>query len=249
MRNQIVAGNWKMNNDRLATEKLLSDLRDLTTKNHMRILVAPTAVHLAQSVTQLKDSPITVAAQNMHAATAGPYTGEIAANMLKSVGVHTVILGHSERRNYFYETNTLIAEKVASAITQEIEIIFCFGEQLDDRKRGNHFEIVEQQLTEALFNQESIDWKKIILAYEPVWAIGTGETATPRQAQEMHQFIRGLLKTKYGDEIAQNTSILYGGSVKPSNAKKIFSKPDVDGGLIGGASLKAEDFIAIANAF
>ena len=130
-----------------------------------------------------------------------------------------------------------------------MEIIFCFGEQLDERKQGNHFEIVEQQLTEALFNQDSIDWKKIILAYEPVWAIGTGETATPEQAQEMHQFIRGLLKSKYGDEIAQNTSILYGGSVKPGNSKEIFSKPDVDGGLIGGASLKAEDFMAIANAF
>ena len=155
MRNQIVAGNWKMNNDQLATEKLLSDLRDLTVKNGTRILVAPTAVHLAQSVTQLKDSSITVAAQNMHAATAGAYTGEIAANMLKSVGVHTVILGHSERRTYFYETNTLLAEKVASALTQAMEIIFCFGEQLDERKQGNHFEIVEQQLTEALFNQDS----------------------------------------------------------------------------------------------
>ena len=249
MRTQIVSGNWKMNNDQLATEELLSDLRDITVKNDTRILVAPAAVHLAQSVTQLKGSSITVAAQNMHAATAGAYTGEIAANMLKSVGVHTVILGHSERRTFFNETNTLLAEKVASALKQDMETIFCFGEQLDDRKQGNHFEIVEQQLTEALFNQESIDWEKIILAYEPVWAIGTGESATPEQAQEMHRFIRSLLKRKYGDLIALNTSILYGGSVKPSNAKKIFSKPDVDGGLIGGASLKAEDFIAIANAF
>lgn len=249
MRNQIVAGNWKMNNDQLATEELLSDLRDITVKNDTRILVAPAAVHLAQSVTQLKGSSITVAAQNMHAATAGAYTGEIAANMLKSVGVHTVILGHSERRTFFNETNTLLAEKVASALKQDMETIFCFGEQLDERKQGNHFKIVERQLTEALFNQESIDWKKIILAYEPVWAIGTGESATPEQAQEMHRFIRSLLKRKYGDLIALNTSILYGGSVKPGNAREIFSKPDVDGGLIGGASLEAEDFIAIANAF
>ena len=228
MRRKIVAGNWKMNNDRLATEKLLSDLRDLTTKNHTRILVAPTAVHLAQSVTQLKDSPITVAAQNMHAATAGAYTGEIAANMLKSVGVHTVILGHSERRTFFNETNTLLAEKVASALKQDMETIFCFGEQLDERKQGNHIKIVERQLTEALFNQESIDWEKIILAYEPVWAIGTGESATPEQAQEMHRFIRSLLKRKYGDLIALNTSILYGGSVKPNNAKEIFSNENID---------------------
>lgn len=249
MRNQIVAGNWKMNNDQLATEELLSDLRDITVKNDTRILVAPAAVHLAQSVTQLKGSSITVAAQNMHAATAGAYTGEIAANMLKSVGVHTVFLGHSERRTYFNETNTLLAEKVASALKQDMETIFCFGEQLDERKQGNHFKIVERQLTEALFNQESIDWEKIILAYEPVWAIGTGESATPEQAQEMHRFIRSLLKRKYGDLIALNTSILYGGSVKPGNAREIFSKPDVDGGLIGGASLEAEDFIAIANAF
>ena len=249
MRNQIVAGNWKMNNDQLATAELLSDLRDITVRNDTRILVAPTAVHLAQSVTQLKGSAITVAAQNMHAATAGAYTGEIAANMLKSVGVHTVILGHSERRTYFNETNTLLAEKVASALKQDMETIFCFGEQLDERKQGNHFKIVELQLTEALFNQESIDWGKIILAYEPVWAIGTGESATPEQAQEMHQFIRSLLKRKCGDLIALNTSILYGGSVKPGNAREIFSKPDVDGGLIGGASLEAEDFIAIANAF
>ena len=249
MRNQIVAGNWKMNNDQLATEELLSDLRDITVKNDTRILVAPAAVHLAQSVTQLKGSSITVAAQNMHAATAGAYTGEIAANMLKSVGVHTVILGHSERRTFFNETNTLLAEKVASALKQDMETIFCFGEQLDERKQGNHFKIVERQLTEALFNQESIDWEKIILAYEPVWAIGTGESATPEQAQEMHRFIRSLLKRKYGDLIALNTSILYGGSVKPGNAREIFSKPDVDGGLIGGASLEAEDFIAIANAF
>ena len=249
MRNQIVAGNWKMNNDQLATEELLSDLRDITFKNDTRILVAPAAVNLAQSVKQLKGSSITVAAQNMHAATAGAYTGEIAANMLKSVGVHTVILGHSERRTFFNETNTLLAEKVASALKQDMETIFCFGEQLDERKQGNHFKIVEQQLTEALFNQESIDWEKIILAYEPVWAIGTGESATPEQAQEMHRFIRSLLKRKYGDLIALNTSILYGGSLKPGNAREIFSKPDVDGGLIGGASLEAEDFIAIANAF
>ncbi len=249
MRNQIVAGNWKMNNDQLATEKLLSDLRHITFKNDTRILVAPAAVNLAQSVKQLEGSSITVAAQNMHAANAGAYTGEISANMLKSVGVNTVILGHSERRTYFNETNILLAEKVASALKQDMETIFCFGEQLDERKQGNHFKIVEQQLTEALFNKESINWEKIILAYEPVWAIGTGESATPEQAQEMHRFIRGLLKRKCGDVIALNTSILYGGSLKPGNAREIFSKPDVDGGLIGGASLEAEDFIAIANAF
>ena len=237
-----------MNNNLTTTKSLLMALRDMTIPSGCRVMVAPPFVHLFQSYSLTSDTLISVAAQNMHAAPSGAFTGEVAADMIKSVGVNSVILGHSERRTYFGETNALLAEKVASALDQGMEIIFCFGEQLEERKQNKHFEVVEQQLTEALFAQDASHWKKIILAYEPVWAIGTGETATPEQAQEMHQFIRALLATKYGNEVAENTSILYGGSVKPSNAKEIFSKPDVDGGLIGGASLNPDDFKAIVGA-
>ena len=181
----------------------------------------------------------------MHQAESGAYTGEISGKMLKGIDVNTVILGHSERRAYFGETDAILEEKVAAALKQDIEVIFCFGEELEDRKAGNHFEVVASQIKNALFALDAAALKHIILAYEPVWAIGTGETASPEQAQEMHAFIRNLLAEKYGEETAQATSILYGGSVKPNNAQEIFSKADVDGGLIGGASLKAEDFFAI----
>jgi triosephosphate isomerase len=169
--------------------------------------------------------------------------------MLKSVGVQTVILGHSERRAYFNETDELLAKKVAAALKSNMRVIFCFGEELADRKAGNHETIVENQIKNALYHLEAEAFKNIVLAYEPVWAIGTGETASPEQAQDMHRFIRKTLANKYGQEAANSVSILYGGSVKPSNAKEIFSKPDVDGGLIGGAALNAEDFYAIVNAF
>ena len=168
--------------------------------------------------------------------------------MLKSVGVNTVILGHSERRAIFHETDALIANKVDTALEHDMTVIFCFGEELKDRQNKNHFNVVEYQLRDGLFHIEAKDWESIVLAYEPVWAIGTGETASPEQAQEMHEFIRETVRKVFGNEIADNVSILYGGSVKPDNAKEIFSKPDVDGGLIGGASLKADDFVAIVNA-
>jgi triosephosphate isomerase len=169
--------------------------------------------------------------------------------MLKSVGVNTVILGHSERRALFNETDELLAKKVDAALENDMEIIFCFGEELKDRKAGKHFEVVKDQLENGLFHVDKGAWKNIILAYEPVWAIGTGETASPEQAQEMHHYIRGLVTEKFGEEIAQNVSILYGGSVKPGNAAEIFEKEDVDGGLIGGASLNAIDFLTIVNSF
>ena len=168
--------------------------------------------------------------------------------MLQSIGINTTLLGHSERRAYYNETNESLVDKVKTALEANMEIVFCFGEELADRKANNHFKIVEEQLEVALFSQEGLDWSKIILAYEPVWAIGTGETASPEQAQEMHAFIRSLIQKRCGDDIAVATSILYGGSVKPSNAKELFSKNDVDGGLIGGASLKADDFKGIVNA-
>jgi triosephosphate isomerase len=184
----------------------------------------------------------------MHQAKNGAFTGEISADMLKSVGVVSVILGHSERRTYFGETDALLAEKVTTTLENNMEAIFCFGELLEDRKSGNHFSVVESQLKNGLFHLEAAVWKNIVLAYEPVWAIGTGETASPEQAQEMHAFIRNIIKEQYNAQVADAVSILYGGSVKPANAVEIFSKPDVDGGLIGGAALNAANFTAIIKA-
>jgi len=249
MRTKIVAGNWKMNKNSEETEDLLNELIDkLPEDKEVQIIVAPTFVNLASAVDHLEFTNITVAAQNMHQNENGAYTGEISADMLKSVGVNTVILGHSERRSIFHETDALIANKVDTALRHDMTVIFCFGEELKDRKDEQHFNVVENQLRDGLFHLGNEAWQDIILAYEPVWAIGTGETASPEQAQEMHAFIRETVRHTYGSEIAENVSILYGGSVKPDNAQEIFGKPDVDGGLIGGAALKAEDFVAIVNA-
>ncbi|WOC40648.1 triose-phosphate isomerase [Polaribacter sp. HL-MS24] len=251
MRTKIVAGNWKMNNDKQETKVLIEQLQDsienLSLEN-TRVLVAPTFVNLSSAVALANNSKIEVVAQNMHQAANGAFTGEISAAMLKSVGVHSVILGHSERRTFFGETDALLAEKVDTTLANNMEAIFCFGELLEDRKSGNHFNVVESQLKNGLFHLEAAAWKQIVLAYEPVWAIGTGETASPEQAQEMHAFIRKIIKDHYNQEVADAVSILYGGSVKPSNAEEIFSKADVDGGLIGGAALNATDFSAIIKA-
>ena len=249
MRKQIVAGNWKMNNDLAQTEALISDLKAQQKTSDAVVMIAPTATNLWQACSSLKNTKIEVVAQNMHFAENGAYTGEISAGMLKSIGINTVILGHSERREYFNETDEMLAKKVDAAMAKGMNVIFCFGEELADRKANNQEKIVESQIKNALFHLEASAFQNIILAYEPVWAIGTGETASPEQAQEMHAFIRKTLANKYGNDIAESVSILYGGSVKPNNAEEIFSKPDVDGGLIGGASLKAEDFFAIVNAF
>ena len=245
MRKKIVAGNWKMNNNKAETSALIADLKAKGSFNGVEVKVAPTAIHLAQAVEELSDSAIEVIGQNMHQATNGAYTGEISAAMLQSIGVNSVILGHSERRAYFNETDEALAEKVNTAVAHDMEVIFCFGEELEDRKSERHFEVVASQLKKALFHLEATAWKSIVLAYEPVWAIGTGETASPEQAQEMHAFIRNLIQESFGNSVAENVAILYGGSVKPANAQEIFSKPDVDGGLIGGAALKADDFFAI----
>ncbi|MEM9001469.1 MAG: triose-phosphate isomerase [Bacteroidota bacterium] len=245
MRTKIVAGNWKMNKNLKETEALLTELAAKIPDTDAEIIVAPTFVNLSSAQSHLESSVIQVAAQNMHYAEHGAYTGEISADMLLDLEVETVILGHSERRSHFGETDGLLAKKVKTAIQKNMTIIFCFGEELEDRKSGNHFAIVESQLKNALFELEAASWKKLVLAYEPVWAIGTGETATPEQAQEMHAFIRKTIAAAYGETLAEQVSILYGGSVKPNNAGDIFSKPDVDGGLIGGASLKSDDFVAI----
>ncbi|MCL9808405.1 triose-phosphate isomerase [Flavobacterium luminosum] len=246
MRQKIVAGNWKMNKNAEQTEDLINELiQKLPAETESRVIIAPTFVNLASAVDHTEFTPIEVAAQNMHQAEGGAFTGEISADMLKNIGVNTVILGHSERRAYFHETDALLANKVDTALKHEMEIIFCFGEELKDRQNKQHFNVVEYQLKDALFHLPETAWKNIILAYEPVWAIGTGETASPEQAQEMHKFIRETILERYGNDVAENVSILYGGSVKPENAKEIFSQPDVDGGLIGGAALKADNFVAI----
>ena len=245
MRKKIVAGNWKMNNNKAETDQLIAALKAKGSFTGVEVKVAPTSIHLAQAVETLSDSAIEVIGQNMHQASNGAYTGEISAAMLQSVGVNSVILGHSERRAYFKETDEALEEKVATAVEQDMEVVFCFGEELEDRQSEQHFQVVEDQLHKALFSLPHTAWEKIVLAYEPVWAIGTGETASPEQAQEMHAFIRELVAQNFDENIAENVVILYGGSVKPANAQEIFSKPDVDGGLIGGAALNADDFFAI----
>ncbi len=248
MRKKIVAGNWKMNKNAEETEDLLNDLiAKLPSDKEVEIIVAPTFINLSSAIEHLEFTNIQVAAQNMHQSESGAFTGEISADMLKSIGVNTVILGHSERRAIFHETDAIISFKVDTALKHEMRIIFCFGEELKDRQNNQHFNVVENQLRDGLFQIDKTAWENIVLAYEPVWAIGTGETASPEQAQEMHEFIRETVRKTFGSEIAEDVSILYGGCVKPDNAKEIFSKPDVDGGLIGGAALKADDFAAIVN--
>lgn len=249
MREKIVAGNWKMNNDLAETQALISGLRKNLADTDVKVKIAPTFTNLYPAYEALKDTAVEVIAQNMHQAKSGAYTGEVSADMLKSIGIKTVILGHSERRSYFAENDGLLAEKVSAAVDAGLNVIFCFGEELEDRKGDKHFEVVANQLKNGLFHLPAQAWKQIVLAYEPVWAIGTGETASAEQAQEMHEFIRKTVADQYDAALADDVSILYGGSVKPANAAEIFSKPDVDGGLIGGASLNAEDFTAIVNAF
>lgn len=248
MRQKIVAGNWKMHKNAEETEDLLNELIDkLPNDVEAQVIVAPTFINLASAVDHLEFTNIAVAAQNMSQFESGAYTGEISADMLKSIGVNIVIIGHSERRAYFHETDFILADKVTTALSHNMTVIFCFGEELKDRQNNQHFNIVENQLRDGLFHIKDKNWEQIVLAYEPVWAIGTGETASPEQAQEMHRFIRETVRQRFGSTFAEDVSILYGGSVKPENAKEIFSKPDVDGGLIGGAALKATDFAAIVS--
>ena len=248
-RKKIVAGNWKMNNGLQKTKLLINELK--TEVNHCEcdVMIAPSFVCLQTAIDLLTNNDIEVVSQNVHHEENGAYTGEVSAKMLSSIGIKTTIIGHSERREYFNETHDMLKHKVDTSLEKSMKIIFCFGEQLKDRKTNNHSTIISNQISESLFHLNSSDWDNIILAYEPVWAIGTGETASSDQVQEMHSFIRNFIAQKYSAELAQNVSILYGGSVKPSNAKEIFSMEDVDGGLIGGASLNSKDFFSIVNSF
>lgn len=249
MRKQIVAGNWKMNNDLAETETFLVELKKQMFPENVEIIIAPPFTSLSHAFKSLREHPIDVAAQNMHQDSEGAFTGEISAKMLISVGVKTVILGHSERRAYFNEDGVILAEKVNSALANEMTAIFCIGEQLEDRNAGRHFEVIKEQLSEGLFHISKESWKNIVVAYEPVWAIGTGQTASPEQVQEVHKFIRMTIAESYNNAVADKVSILYGGSVKPDNAQEIFGQDDVDGGLIGGASLKVDSFMNIVNSF
>jgi len=245
MRKNIVAGNWKMHKTQKETVALIEEIFAKKPNTTTEIIVAPTFVNLSKAVEITNGKGITVAAQNMHQAEGGAFTGEIAASMLTDIGVTTVILGHSERRAYFHETDALLASKVDTALKHEMRVIFCFGEELKDRQQNNHFNIVEYQLRDGLFHLEKKDWANIVLAYEPVWAIGTGETASPEQAQEMHAFIRKCIAEMYDEKTASDISILYGGSCNAQNASELFACNDIDGGLIGGASLKSADFCKI----
>jgi len=238
-----------MNNGLQETELLINELVKETNHSGCEVMIAPSFVSLKTSIDYLKNKAIEVVSQNVHQKNNGAYTGEISAKMLSSIGIKTTIIGHSERREYFNETHEILKNKVDTSLENSINIIFCFGEELKDRKNNNHFRIISNQISESLFHLSSSEWDNIILAYEPVWAIGTGETASSDQVQEMHSFIRNFIAQKYSTELAQKISILYGGSVKPNNAKEIFSMEDVDGGLIGGASLNSKDFFSIVNSF
>ncbi len=251
MRKNIVAGNWKMN---LTLQEGVALAKDVNSRvaaitPKCQVVLGTPFIHIAEVVKTVDGAKVQVAAQNCANKVSGAYTGEVSAAMVKSTGANWVILGHSERRAYYGETAAILKEKTDLALANDLQPIFCVGEVLAEREAEKHFEVVKQQLSDSLFHLTADQFKKIVIAYEPVWAIGTGKTASPAQAQEIHAFIRSLINEKYGKEIANDTTILYGGSCNAGNAKELFSNPDVDGGLIGGASLKAEDFLAIITAF
>jgi triosephosphate isomerase len=247
MRKKIVAGNWKMNKSFSEAEDLLSDLADQLDGKKIKcdVVVCPPSVYLEMASDFADESVFSVGAQNVSEFENGAYTGEISAEMLAAVDMAYCIVGHSERRKFFNENNQSLANKVDKLLDQGIIPIYCCGEVIAEREASVHFNVVKQQITEGLFHLNKDEFSNVVIAYEPVWAIGTGLTASPQQAQEMHAYIRKFVGEKFGEKIASETSILYGGSCNPANAKELFAQIDVDGGLIGGASLKAEDFIKI----
>ena len=251
MRKNIVAGNWKMNKTVQEGIALVKELNEVLAANkpNCTVIIGTPFTHITEAVKTANKAVISVAAQNCANKESGAYTGEISAAMIKSTGAEYVILGHSERRQYYGETNQTLVEKTDLALAHALTPIFCIGEVLAEREANQHFNVVKSQIEEALFHLSAEAFGKIVLAYEPVWAIGTGKTASSDQAQEIHAFIRETVAAKYGKAVADNCSILYGGSCNAGNAKELFGKPDVDGGLIGGASLKAADFAAIIAAF
>ena len=251
MRKNIVAGNWKMNKTLQEGVALATELKEILKNENpnCEVIIGTPFIHLATVAEVIKGSVIKLSAENCADKESGAYTGEVSAAMVKSTGAEYCILGHSERRQYYHETYDILKEKVLLALANGLKPIFCIGELKEEREAGKQNEVVKAQLEGSVFNLSAEDFSKVVLAYEPVWAIGTGLTATSDQAEEIHAYIRSLIAAKYGNEVADNTTILYGGSCKASNAKELFSKPDVDGGLIGGASLKAPDFKGIIDAF
>ena len=251
MRKKIVAGNWKMNKTLQEGIELAKDVNSkvkAADAKQVTVIIGTPFIHLAEVNKIIDPAVLSVSAQNCATEASGAYTGEVSAAMVASTGSKYVILGHSERRSYYGETDAILVKKVGQALENNLEIIFCVGEVLAEREADKHFEVVKSQLENGLFQLSADQFAHIVVAYEPVWAIGTGKTATSSQAEEMHKFIRETIAGKYGKEVAENTSILYGGSCNAKNADELFSQPDVDGGLIGGASLKADDFLAIVNA-
>ncbi|GAB3906849.1 triose-phosphate isomerase [Mucilaginibacter boryungensis] len=253
MRKKIVAGNWKMNMDYNEGLSLFSEVinmvKDEVTGQQQAVVCSP-FIHLHSLAQMAKGyGKIAIGAQNAHQAESGAYTGEISAKMINSVGATYVILGHSERRQYFGENNALLAKKTDTVLANGLRPIFCIGETLDERNAEKHFDIIKSQLAEGVFHLDEAHFSQLVIAYEPVWAIGTGVTATSAQAQEIHAFIRQEIAAKYNDTVAGHTTILYGGSCNPKNAPELFAQPDIDGGLIGGASLKSRDFVDIVKVF
>lgn len=250
MRKNIVAGNWKMNTTLEEGVELANEINNKVkeTAHNCDVIICVPFTHLTSVNAVIEPEAVALGAENCSEHEKGAYTGEVCASMVKSTGASYVILGHSERRQYFGENNEQLLAKTRLALANGLRPIFCVGEVLEDRENGSYNDVVQGQV-EALFELSAEDFGKLVIAYEPVWAIGTGKTATAEQAQDMHSHIRKVIEGKYGKEIADNTSILYGGSCKPENAREIFSKPDVDGGLIGGAALKADSFMGIIEAF
>ncbi len=251
MRKLIVAGNWKMNTTVPEGVELAKAVVEKSAElpANVSLIIAPPFTHLCPVAEVLKGSKVALSAQNCADQTKGAYTGEVAVDMLKSVCCEYTILGHSERRQYYGETDAKLVEKVKLALAAGLKVILCVGENIDQRNKGEHFQVVREQVENVLFKFTAEDMANVVIAYEPVWAIGTGVTATSEQAEEIHCFIRSIIKEKFGSQVADDMTILYGGSCKPSNAKELFACPDIDGGLIGGAALKADDFIKIALSF
>ena len=251
MRKKIVAGNWKMNLNLQEGVALAKELNDslAAEKPNFDVIICTPFIHLATVSANINHDVIALGAENCADKEKGAYTGEVSAEMVKSTGAEYVILGHSERRGYYGETPEILKEKVLLALKNGLKVIFCIGESLEEREAGRQNEVVKVELEGSVFNLTAEEFANVVIAYEPIWAIGTGKTATAEQAEEIHSYIRSIVAEKYGSEVAENTSILYGGSCKASNAPELFAKPDIDGGLIGGASLKAPDFKGIIDAW
>jgi len=251
MRKKVVAGNWKMNTSpaegAALAEQLLKHVNSISGLRP-KVIIAPPFTHLSHMASLLTGKGILLSAQNCSSYEKGAYTGEVSPAMIAGCGAQYVIIGHSERRAYFHEDNATLAKKVSLALSHNLIPIYCCGETLEERESGKLFDVVKQQISEGLFHLDKLQFGTLLVAYEPVWAIGTGKTATPQQAGEMHEFIRKLIEEKYGADTADKTVILYGGSVNAANAKELFSTPHIDGGLVGGASLKAEEFVQIIKA-